>query len=180
MLFVALSSLLLAAPQEASVAPPPVAQEIQEIQEIQDKEMEIGDQKWNETILIPDGVELLKEKSLPFVPLDAFPPSVERNTNFMGMRYFRVEIAPGQKFRATIKVAGFAAYKINFVVPQDATEAKHPMFPRLKNAVSFQNDRNGSFIELKNTSKEPYGVTFNVTGYEEKSYTITIKRTGGQ
>jgi hypothetical protein len=190
MLLVALSSLLLAAPQEvvttpppttqeATATPPPIAQE-QEPQEPQDKEIEIGDQRWNETIMIPDGVELLKEKSLPYVPADGLNASVQRSDDFLGMRFFRVDIAPGQTFRATIKAFSKSAYKLNFVFPQNQIEIKHPLSLKLKSAISLQETRNLSYIQFKNTTKEPYGVTFNIVGSEEKPYSIIIKRTGGQ
>jgi hypothetical protein len=152
----------------------PALQEIQEAQEIKKSEIDYS-KEWNEVIIVPDDIDLIKEKALPYIPPNAFPSEFYAGPvpDYFGMRTFCVMVNPKKTVRATLKATPIANYAINYRLPNTT---KDPMYNKLKSARAAQGARQAPFLEFKNTTAEPYPFVFFVIGYEDNPYSITLKR----
>jgi hypothetical protein len=165
-------------PQEAQpqeTKPPQEAREAQETKENKGEDKLDLSKNWDEIIMVPDSVDVIKEKALPFIPENALPLGFHGGgaaPDYFGMRTFCVTVKPKQTVRATLKATPASRYILNYRSPR----AEDPMLTKIREAIRTQNARRMPFIELKNTTGELYPFVFFLIGYEDNEYSITLKR----
>jgi hypothetical protein len=181
----ALLALLLgfSSPQEAPARQETQAQETkaqeqrQEAQEDQEAKKSGVDysKRWDEILMVPDDVDLIQEKSLPYIPPNALGPEFYGSSeapDFFGMRTFCVILKPKQSVKATLKATPLSRYQINFRSPN----MSDPFLTKIRTEIKTQNARRMPFIQFKNTTTGPYPLVFFVIGYEDATYSVTLKR----
>jgi len=125
-----------------------------------------------ETILVPIGVDLLEEKTMPWMLINIDQARADTRMA-QGIRQFATPIEPGQTLTLSLKATPMVNYSMNWVLPSDKND---PMYSKIKLAIDNQLTRKSPAISLKNTAKERCLVLFVVHGMAEQPYSVTIKR----
>jgi len=163
--------------QLAGAKPVPFAQGQEE-----DKPKVDYSKKGNEVVMVPFGIDLLQETTMP-LDLVNFDTSVggaviSDNRVAKGIRQFATPVEPGQTLKLTLKATPMVNYMINWILPSDKSD---PLYSKIKLNIENQLLRKNSgvtnpTISIKNTSKERCLVFFAVYGMAEQPYSVKIER----
>jgi len=130
-----------------------------------------------EPILVPLGVDMLQEKTMP---LDLVDFDTTRGGLFKGdprlargIRTFGTAIQPGQTLKLTLKATPMVNYSMNWILPIDKND---PLFSKVKMAAQNQQTQDRPSMSFKNTSKDQYMIFFSISGMAEQPYSVKIER----
>lgn len=126
----------------------------------------------SETVLVPFGVELLEEKTMP-LDLVNYDLAHADTRIAHGVRLFATPVGPGQTLTLSLKATPLVNYRMNWILPLDKSD---PLYSKIKLAIDNQLKRQSPTISLKNATKEPCLVSFVVHGMAEQPYSVKIGR----
>jgi len=154
------------------VCPSAGAKQLPFAQEQEEKPKVDYSKKGEETVLVPMGVDLLEEKTMPLDLLNYDLAKADSRVAY-GLRLFATPIEPGQTLTLSLKATPIVNYKINWILPQDKSD---PLYSKIKLAIDNQLKRQSPTIAMKNTSKEQCLIAFAVHGMAEQPYSVKIAR----